>query len=183
MNMKKNYVEESEKYLIRVIVNKLVQISHLDDRDEYVITELHKGASFNEVAIALRLGRERVMQIYLRGIRRLASAVAKMVFVEKLGLIEENRILRAKVAALKSKLIKRKPNDPLIENDFIYTRLIDTDLSVRALNCLKSAEIKTVSDLIRLKKTDLLKFRNFGRKTLREIEDLLDDNGLTFIDE
>lgn len=62
----------------------------------------------------------------------------------------------------------------------LKTKLVDMDLSVRALNCLKSAEVETLSELVVFKKTDLLKFRNFGKKSLLELEDLLANLGLSF---
>lgn len=62
----------------------------------------------------------------------------------------------------------------------LKTKLVDMDLSVRALNCLKSAEVETLSELVVFNKSDLLKFRNFGKKSLLELEDLLANLGLSF---
>lgn len=62
----------------------------------------------------------------------------------------------------------------------LKTKLVYMDLSVRALNCLKSAEVETLSELVVFNKTDLLKFRNFGKKSLLELEDLLANLGLSF---
>lgn len=62
----------------------------------------------------------------------------------------------------------------------LKTKLVDMDLSVRALNCLKSAEVETLSELVVFNKTNLLKFRNFGKKSLLELEDLLANLGLSF---
>ncbi|NLJ82394.1 MAG: DNA-directed RNA polymerase subunit alpha [Bacteroidales bacterium] len=59
-------------------------------------------------------------------------------------------------------------------------RLIDMDLSVRALNCLRSADIETLGDLVATHKSDLLKLRNFGRKSLAELEELVSSRGLEF---
>ncbi len=59
-------------------------------------------------------------------------------------------------------------------------KLVDLDLSVRALNCLKAADVETLGDLVRYNKNDLLKFRNFGKKSLTELEDLLDSLNLSF---
>jgi DNA-directed RNA polymerase subunit alpha len=59
-------------------------------------------------------------------------------------------------------------------------KLVDMDLSVRALNCLKSAEVETLGELVVFNKTDLLKFRNFGKKSLSELEELLAGLGLSF---
>lgn len=62
----------------------------------------------------------------------------------------------------------------------LKTKLVDLDLSVRALNCLKAAEVDSLGDLVKFNKNDLLKFRNFGKKSLTELEDLLTTMNLTF---
>lgn len=62
----------------------------------------------------------------------------------------------------------------------LKTKLSDMDLSVRALNCLKSAEVDTLGELVVFNKNDLLKFRNFGRKSLNELDDLLQNLNLSF---
>ena len=62
----------------------------------------------------------------------------------------------------------------------LKTKLVDMNLSVRALNCLKAADVDTLGDLVQFNKTDLLKFRNFGKKSLTELDDLLESLNLTF---
>ena len=62
----------------------------------------------------------------------------------------------------------------------LKTKLIDMDLSVRALNCLKAAEVDTLGDLVSFNKNDLMKFRNFGKKSLTELEELVTVKGLNF---
>ncbi|MDI9535568.1 MAG: DNA-directed RNA polymerase subunit alpha [Bacteroidota bacterium] len=62
----------------------------------------------------------------------------------------------------------------------LKTKLVDLDLSVRALNCLKAAEIDNLGDLVQFNRTDLLKFRNFGKKSLTELENLLEMKNLNF---
>jgi DNA-directed RNA polymerase subunit alpha len=62
----------------------------------------------------------------------------------------------------------------------LKTKLVDLDLSVRALNCLKAADVETLGDLVSYNKTDLLKFRNFGKKSLTELEDLVRAKNLEF---
>ena len=62
----------------------------------------------------------------------------------------------------------------------LKTPLSDLDLSVRAYNCLKSADIKTLGDLVQLDIADMMKFRNFGKKSLTELEQLVAEKGLTF---
>ncbi len=73
-----------------------------------------------------------------------------------------------------------------VDENFLHVRKIlktplsDLDLSVRAYNCLKAADIKSLSDLVAYDIADLLKFRNFGKKSLSELEELVRDKGLTF---
>ena len=62
----------------------------------------------------------------------------------------------------------------------LKTKLTDMNLSVRALNCLKAADVETLGDLVQYNKTDLLKFRNFGKKSLSELDDLLESLNLSF---
>jgi len=62
----------------------------------------------------------------------------------------------------------------------LKTKLVDLDLSVRALNCLKAAEVDTLGDLVSYNKNDLMKFRNFGKKSLTELEELVQVKGLSF---
>ncbi len=62
----------------------------------------------------------------------------------------------------------------------LKTKLVDLDLSVRALNCLKAADVDALGDLVQYNRNDLLKFRNFGKKSLTELDDLLNNMGLNF---
>ncbi len=62
----------------------------------------------------------------------------------------------------------------------LKTKLVDMDLSVRALNCLKAADVETLGELVAFNKNDLLKFRNFGTKSLTELEELVKNKGLEF---
>ena len=62
----------------------------------------------------------------------------------------------------------------------LKTKLHDMDLGVRALNCLKAAEVDTLGDLVTYSKSDLMKFRNFGKKSLTELEELVDSKNLSF---
>ena len=67
-----------------------------------------------------------------------------------------------------------------LRRQLLKSKLVDMDLSVRALNCLKSAEVETLGDLVKYNKNDLLKFRNFGRKSLTELDELLANLNLSF---
>lgn len=81
---------------------------------------------------------------------------------------------------------KKDDEDNIVDEEFLHMRkllktsLQDLDLSVRAYNCLKSADIRTLGDLARLEVADMMKFRNFGKKSLTELEQLVADKGLHF---
>ena len=70
--------------------------------------------------------------------------------------------------------------DTLHMRQLLKSKLSELGLSVRALNCLKTAEVQTLGELVSFNKSDLLKFRNFGKKSLNELEALVDDKGLAF---
>jgi DNA-directed RNA polymerase subunit alpha len=81
--------------------------------------------------------------------------------------------------------IGSEPNDEFDEEilhmrQLLKTRLADMDLSVRALNCLKAADVETLGELVKYQKNDLLKFRNFGKKSLTELDELLERLDLNF---
>ena len=84
--------------------------------------------------------------------------------------------------------LESKPKQPAEELDentlhmrqLLKTKLVDMDLSVRALNCLKAADVETLGDLVSYTKADLLKFRNFGKKSLTELEELVRSKNLAF---
>jgi len=82
--------------------------------------------------------------------------------------------------------IEEKPVSEDFDEDFmkmrqvLQTKLTEHDLSVRALNCLKAADVETLGDLVRYQRQELMKFRNFGKKSLSELDALLDRKGLSF---
>ena len=81
---------------------------------------------------------------------------------------------------LEEETIEEFDEDTLHMRQLLKTELTEFGLSVRALNCLKTAEVFTLGELVSFKKSDMLKFRNFGKKSLSELEDLIKDKGLTF---
>ncbi|MDE6680687.1 MAG: DNA-directed RNA polymerase subunit alpha, partial [Muribaculaceae bacterium] len=70
--------------------------------------------------------------------------------------------------------------DVLHMRQLLKSKLVDLGLTVRALNCLKSAEVETLGELVVFNRNDLLKFRNFGKKSLSELDTLLSNNNLSF---
>jgi len=81
---------------------------------------------------------------------------------------------------LEEDVIEEFDEDTLHMRQLLKTDLTEFGLSVRALNCLKTAEVFTLGELVAFKKSDMLKFRNFGKKSLSELEDLIEEKGLTF---
>ncbi len=93
-----------------------------------------------------------------------------MLFSDEKIIIEEQT--KVKVPDLDEEILKMR--------QLLNTRLVDMDLSVRALNCLKAAEVDTLAQLVKYHRSDLLKFRNFGKKSLTELDELLERNNLAF---
>src|SRR5574344_437772 len=77
-------------------------------------------------------------------------------------------------------VVEEFDENTLHTRQLLKTKLVDMDLSVRALNCLKAAEVETLGELVAFNKADLLKFRNFGKKSLTELENLVASKGLDF---
>ena len=93
-----------------------------------------------------------------------------MLFSDELRTLESDEIAQSEAY----------DEESLHMRQLLKTKLIDMDLSVRALNCLKAAEVDTLGDLVSFNKNDLMKFRNFGRKSLTELEELVILKGLSF---
>ncbi len=93
-----------------------------------------------------------------------------MLFSDEKIIIEEQETSKAPVV----------DDETLKMRQLLNSRLVDMDLSVRALNCLKAAEVDTLGQLVTYHRSDLLKFRNFGKKSLTELDELLERNNLAF---
>ena len=93
-----------------------------------------------------------------------------MLFSDEKIVIEETT--KITTSALDEELLRMR--------QLLNQRLADMDLSVRAQNCLNTAEVETLGDLVKFHRADLLKFRNFGKKSLSELDELLEKNGLAF---
>ena len=93
-----------------------------------------------------------------------------MLFSDEKIVIEETA--KITTSALDEELLRMR--------QLLNQRLEDMDLSVRAQNCLTTAEVETLGDLVKFHRADLLKFRNFGKKSLSELDELLERNGLAF---
>ncbi len=106
-----------------------------------------------------------------------ALTEAAKILIYHFMLFSEERIV------LEEETLKREnglDEEILRMRQLLNQRLQDMDLSVRALNCLKAAEVETLGELVKYHRNDLLKFRNFGKKSLTELDELLERNGLAF---
>jgi DNA-directed RNA polymerase subunit alpha len=106
-----------------------------------------------------------------------ALKAASGILIEHLALFSDENITINEEA---------KEDDEQVDEDYLHMRkllktsLTDLNLSVRAFNCLKAADIQTLGDLVNHDVADLLKFRNFGKKSLAELEEIVREKGLTF---
>ena len=159
------------------------------ERGGLIIQRVVEGADVRSIAHEFGVTFERVRQILEKELRMIRQNATPFYTLR-----EENESLRARIATLElnAKNLASLPVERTVEGvpDSILTkRLVDCNLSVRALNCLHSyheiidgkivdSPIETVGDLTRLHKTDLLKMRNCGKKTLIEVDELLKEFGL-----
>jgi len=103
-----------------------------------------------------------------------ALTEASKILIQHFMLFSDERI------NLEEEIADEFDEDTLHMRQLLKTELTEFGLSVRALNCLKTAEVFTLGELVSFKKSDMLKFRNFGKKSLTELEDLVAEKGLTF---
>lgn len=170
--------------LVRIMFG-IVRVSQYGERrgDDMIELLLH-GYDVKYIAEKYGISPERVHQIVEKDLRILDYESRKYIKIkeENERLKEELKTLKANVNTLRN---FREPGAESLEyhkvdvqESILTKKLIDCDISVRTLNCLKSEDIETVGELARHHKTDLLKLRNFGKKCLIEIDDLLNDLGL-----
>ena len=103
-----------------------------------------------------------------------ALTEASKILIQHFMLFSDEKI------SLEEDTVEEFDEDTLHMRQLLKTELTEFGLSVRALNCLKTAEVCTLGELVSFKKSDMLKFRNFGKKSLSELEDLIEVKGLTF---
>ncbi len=103
-----------------------------------------------------------------------ALTEASKILIQHFMLFSDEKI------SLEEDIVEDFDEDTLHMRQLLKTELTEFGLSVRALNCLKTAEVFTLGELVSFKKSDMLKFRNFGKKSLTELEELIEEKGLTF---
>jgi DNA-directed RNA polymerase subunit alpha len=105
---------------------------------------------------------------------------AASILIHHFMLFSDEKIAVEQEAVVAKVQVEDLDESGLHMRQLLKTKLVDMDLSVRALNCLKAADVETLGDLVSYNKNDLLKFRNFGKKSLTELEDLVHSKNLTF---
>ena len=168
--------------LIRVLFG-IVRVG-IDLRGERMIEMLLTGSDSKEISESYGVSPERVNQIVEKTIRILNCEGRQY---QKLK--EDNERMKDELQTMENNVKSlrsfREPGAEKLEyskvdvqESILTKRLVDCNITVRTLNCLKAEDIETVGDLARQHKTDLLKIRNFGKKCLIEIDDFLNELGL-----
>ena len=180
------------------IPSMLESLGILTARESSIMCEIISGETIKWLSEKYGLSGTRIIEIFIKGCRKakhLEDVKEKLDEMEtlRLELAEQKQMVKIlsrdlKIQRAAEEAMRAKDEEERIrllsESDSLLklfnTRLVDCDLSVRSLNCLKASDIETVGDLVRLGKTDLLKQRNFGKRSLCELEDLVEMLGLSF---
>lgn len=161
-----------------------------EQRNLSIIKEYIAGSDLTKLSIQYGLSREAVRNIIWKGTRSVRKKVRQIPELYKslkdlhkkiYYLDKENESLKRINCKLKKFFMidgnEEKFRDNEIREDDMTLDLMDCDLSVRAMNCLKAAEVRTLGDLSKLTQMEIMKFRNFGKKSLNEIVELLESRG------
>ena len=188
-------------HLLNEIFSAIIEVSGddvLKGREKTILTMLLEGKDVEFVAEEYGLTRSRIMQIVSHAVRKLATVKNfSELRREYKQLVFDNTNFQNVIEALQNRVKKLErinniDTAPVSEYDYLLgdkggtftammnTPVYDLDISVRSLNCLKGADVDTLYDLVKCNKTDLMKFRNFGKKSLTELEDMLDGLHLHF---
>ena len=171
----------------------------LTDREYQILHDLLNGRKLDDIAEKYYLTTSRIQQIVNKAVHKIATMKSwpkshkeyKNTMAENARLIILLENQQAHIKHLEAMLNINNTDGSGGESavpgytklelaQLLGRKLVDENLTVRSLNCLKAADIETVSDLVRYSKTDLLKFRNFGKKSLAELDDYLDNLHLSF---
>ena len=180
----------------KVVLGMLRLYGSISEREVSVLSRLLDGELLEDICDDYGLTRERVRQIAEKAIRHSRDLYELKEKIDSVSefhtTIEAQKIvirdLRSQLKQQEAmELLEQEASDEerrrkLIENDsvcrLLSSRLVEYNLTVRSLNCVKSADIETVGDLVKCNKIDLLKMRNFGKKSLTELDDFIEGLGL-----
>jgi hypothetical protein len=178
----KKYLERRKDIILAVIDASLSNYNRISHREHYVLTKiLFEEKTLKECGDLIDLTPERVRQIFQKGMQKLLLAIAEMPdsFTTNQDLLTENLLLKGENAELR-KEVGVITNFTSAPNSFFFQQKIrNIGLPTRVCVRLKMSEVDTVGDLMKISKSELLKYRNFGKKSLSEIEEFLAKRGLT----
>lgn len=172
---------EIKKSFFAAMLHLEYAIGILKEKEMVVLLAFMNGASLEEIAKDYGCSRERIRQLVEKAIHK-SSELTKIE-----GMIADARRATTENASLRRMLLSQKKDTEKVQSIRqqelcrLFSRSVrDCELSVRAIGCLMIDGRKTLGDVCRMKKTDFLRIRNAGKKTLREVEDFLTSKGLSW---
>lgn len=172
---------EIKKSFFAAMLHLEYAIGILKEKEMVVLLAFMNGASLEEIAKDYGCSRERIRQLVEKAIHK-SSELTKIE-----GMIADARRATTENASLRRMLLSQKKDTEEVQSSrqqelcrLFSLSVRDCELSVRAIGCLMIDGRKTLGDVCRMKKTDLLSIRNAGKKTLREVEDYLASKGLSW---
>ena len=147
-------------------------------REKKIMQAFFNGDRISDIADNFELSRERVRQIVIKAIRKFNYAIEELVDLKM-----ENNSLKEEIKNVKMQFImqegekeEEQPED--VPPSLFSIRLVNCNLPVRVLNVTKAADIDTIGDLVQYSKLDMIKFRNFGKKSLMQLDEFIHEMGL-----
>lgn len=180
------------------IVDMAHSLELINNREYYILYGFIQHGGLWDYVYTCGVSHQRVLEIFHKAcVKTKNVAQLKSLLDERTALIKENGELKDGIASLSKELkFQREEEAKLREldererieqfkatdekNKIFNTRIVDCNISVRAITVLKAADCWTIGDVCKMNKLDLMKYRNCGRKTISECEDLLDSMGLSF---
>ena len=180
-NLERRFITTySKKFLDSIIL--LLPENALTYKQRVILELCISENNFNSVAEKFDLTSARISQIFKKALRVASVSTLKMKkdYDENyISVQEENELLKKENRQLKNELMKfNKKTDLSKKDSVLLTSIYDTPISVRLLNVLKANEIQILDDALLYTKRDYLRFRNLGRKSLEELEEVLAEYGL-----
>lgn len=184
--------------VLKPLVRAILEIAGedvLNMREHDILAMVTEGWALDVISEKYSLTKARILQICHKAVRKIACMKSWTEQRRELrGLKKENetltagmRALQVRIADLERQLSDRSMKENGDENQnpgsmtlLLNTRLCEFNLTIRCMNILRAEGIDTLEDLVRCRRTDLLKFRNLGKKTLAELDDLLESLNLSF---
>ena len=146
-------------------------------REKKIMQAFFNGDRISNIAYEFGLSRERVRQIVIKAIRKFNYSIEELA-----DLKQENNSLKEEIKNVKMQLIMQEGEKEELSEDVppsvFSIRLVNCNLPVRVLNVTKAADIDTIGDLVQYSKFEMVKFRNFGKKSLMQLDDFIHEMGL-----